>query len=250
MMTVEAALDALKLLYVDEGPDWFVLLGISDYPILSAERVLADLRSISADALMDYRSVGDPDLCIGPAANPALLHFDRNENRHIAAKWYLSTQVWFPTVRKKPSGGFRLGRATKLLSVHYPFSPFDSDFRCFNGSHWFSANRKVAGILNNPTERHLHLRRHFRRRAVPEESYYQSVLCNADVIINRHNKRFERWNGGGAHPQWLTSSELDEMLASGCHFARKFLPNDPVLDQLDEALGIAPSPTRCPSLAG
>ena len=65
------------------------------------------------------------------------------------------------------------------------------------------------------------------------------MLVNAALKIDRRNRRFEEWNGGGAHPQWLTSSELDTMFASGRHFARKFRPDDPVLDQIDEALGIS-----------
>src|SRR5689334_16389038 len=84
MMTVDAALDALKLLYQDEGPDWFVLLGISDYPIMSAEGVLEQLRSSPADALLDYRSVGEPDLNVGPTPNPSTDHFDYPEYRRIA----------------------------------------------------------------------------------------------------------------------------------------------------------------------
>jgi hypothetical protein len=238
MMTVEAGLDAIRLLYEDEEPDWFVLLGISDYPIMTAERVLEDLTASSADVFLDYRSVGVPDLNVGWAANPALRHFDNAENRMIAHRRYLGTQLWLPVVRKRSAGGFRIGRATKLLGIDYPFSPFESDFRCFNGNHWFEGNRKAAKVLNHPTARHLKVRKHFIRRAVAEESYYQTILCNSGLVIDRHNRRYERWNGGGAHPQWLTSADLNDMLRSGCHFARKFKADDPVLDQIDEALGI------------
>jgi hypothetical protein len=237
MMTVDAGLDALRLLYDDGSPDWFVLLGISDYPIMTADRVLEDLRTTPADAFLDYRSVGQPDLCIGPAANPALDHFDYPENRRIAERWYLGMQVWMPILRRKPHGGFRLGRATKYLPINYPFTPFDDRFRCYNGSHWFSGSRKAAHILINSTDKHQDVRLYFSRRAIPEESYYQTVLCNSDLRIDRHNRRFERWEGG-AHPRWLTSPDLDRMLGSPCHFARKFHPDEPVLDQIDEALGI------------
>lgn len=237
MMTVDAALDALKLLYMDDSPDWFVLLGISDYPIMTANGVLEKLRSTETDALLDCRSVGKPDLCIGNAKNPSVEHFDFAGNRRIAERWYLETQVWMPIVRRKLGGGLRIGRTTKYLPIEYPFGPFDANFRCYNGSHWFTGNRKAAQALLQPTDKHKQVRRHFRRRAVPEECYYQTILCNSGLQIDRHNRRFERWEGG-AHPQWLTSADLDKMLGSGCHFARKFRPAEPVLDQLDEALGI------------
>lgn len=239
MMTVEAALDALQLLYADGGPDWFVLLGLSDYPVMPAAAVLEDLASSKADALLDYRPVNGRGDEVGPAANPAIRHFDNQASLHEAARWYLATQLWVPVPKRKVGGGWRIGRRTWLLPVNYPFGPFDETFRCYRGSHWFTGSRRAAEVLVNPTERHLALRRHLARRAVPEETYYQSVLVNAGLTIDRHNRRFEEWNGGGAHPQWLTSAELDAMLASGCHFARKFRPDEPVLDQIDEALGIS-----------
>lgn len=237
MMTVDAALDALQLLYENDGPDWFVLLGISDYPIMTANGVLNKLQSTEADVLLDYRSVGKPDLCVGGAKNSSVEHFDTAANRDIAQQRFLAAQVWLPILRRKPDGGLRIGRLTKSLPIEYPFGPFNAKFRCYYGSHWFTGNRRAAHALLQPVDKHNQVRRHFRRRAVPEESYYQTILCNSDLRIDRHNRRFERWEGG-AHPQWLISADLENMLQSGCHFARKFRPAEPVLDQLDEALGI------------
>jgi hypothetical protein len=239
MLTVEAALDALQLLYADGGPDWFVLLGLSDYPIMPAAAVLNDLARSEFDALLDYRLVGQPDAEVVHAANPAIRQFDNEASKREAARWYLAAQMWLPVPKPKNGGGWRVGRRTWLLPVNYPFSPFNEAFRCYRGSHWFTGSSRTADVLINPTKRHLALRRHFARRSVPEESYYQSVLVNAGLKIDRHNRRFEEWNGGGSHPQWLTSAELDAMFASGCHFARKFRPDDPVLDRIDEALGIS-----------
>jgi hypothetical protein len=235
MMTVEAALKALELLYADGGPDWFVLLGLSDYPIAPAEKVLSDLASTSADALLDYREVSRRPLN-GRAANPSLEHFDREDNRRIAWGWYRATQVWMPWPKRKLDGSLRIGRKTWFLPFADPIAPFDDSFKCYNGSHWFTGSRRAAEMLINASAKHLRLRRHYKRRTIPEESYYQTVLCNSGLEIDRHNRRFEKWKGGGAHPQWLGSADLDEMLASGCHFARKFKPNDPALDQIDEIL--------------
>lgn len=235
MMTVEAALKALELLYSDGGPEWFVLLGLTDYPIAPAEEVLSYLSASDADALMDYREVSrrhTPSV----AKNRALEHFDREENRRVAWGWYRSVQVWAPWPRRNKDGSLRIGRRTKLLPFEYPFGPFNSSFKCYNGSHWFTGNRRAADVLTNPTAKHMQLRRHYRRRAVPEESYYQTVLCNSGLRIDRHTRRFERWNGGGAHPQWLGVDDLEMVLASDCHFARKFEADDPVLDELDDYL--------------
>ena len=45
------------------------------------------------------------------------------------------------------------------------------------------------------------------------------------------------------HPAWLTEADLAVMRASGRWFARKFAPDDPVLDTLDgllDAVGDTP----------
>lgn len=235
MMTVEGGLKALELLYSEGSPDWFVLLGLSDYPIAPASKVLADLSRNTADVLLDYREVS-ANRSISIAENPVLEHFDRDDNRELAWGWYRSTQLWIPWPKRRPDGGWRIGRKTTLLPFEYPYSPFDDNFKCYNGSAWITGSRRTAEFLINPTPKHMRLRRHYRRRAIAEETYYQTVICNSDLVIDRHTRRFEKWNGGGAHPQWLGSAELDEMIASGCHFARKFKPDDPVLDQIDEII--------------
>jgi Core-2/I-Branching enzyme len=54
---VMATLRALKLLYDHATPEWFVLLSASDYPVMSADKVLEDLSSSTFDTLLDYREV-------------------------------------------------------------------------------------------------------------------------------------------------------------------------------------------------
>jgi hypothetical protein len=47
--------------------------------------------------------------------------------------------------------------------------------------------------------------------------------------------RYIRWTEGN-HPEVLTARDIDSMMASGAHFARKFdeLIDSSVLDELDE----------------
>jgi hypothetical protein len=62
------------------------------------------------------------------------------------------------------------------------------------------------------------------------------MLLNQELVIDRDNRRFTDWNGGGAHPRILTEDDLPAMLSSGAFFARKFAHASPVLERLDEAL--------------
>lgn len=237
---VEATLAALRLLYDKADPDWFALLSAADYPIASAEHVRAELAASRADALLDYRDAGaDPETAaarFGPR-NPSLGHFEAPGNRDMLRSRYMGAELWLPIVRFAGAGGARLGRHTIHLPFDAPGHPFAGDFRCFYGDHWFTASRTAAAALLAPTVRERKLQQHLRRRASADECYYQSVLCNrAELTIQRDSRRFAKWNGGGAHPATLTTGDLDEMLASKAHFARKFRHGDPVLDRIDEAL--------------
>jgi Core-2/I-Branching enzyme len=233
---VTAALRALELLYQKSTPDWFVLLSGSDYPTMRADDVLADLSSCGGDALLDLREVpsSPPNLPYELPENPTLQHFVSTENLALAWRRYVGFNAWFPIIRAGP----RVGRHT----MYFPFemkrwSPFDAWFKCFYGDHWFSGNSKVAQILLTPTQKHLHLRRHLRWRVVPEECYYHSVLGNSPhVKIVKATRRYSEWLGGGAHPQFLTVKDLPAMISSEAHFARKFEPDTPVLDEIDRLL--------------
>ncbi len=236
---VEATLQALALLYRTSDPDWFVLLSAADYPVMPAQQVLDELRSTSADAFLDYREVGETTESAqrhGPG-NPELGHFEAAGNRALNFRRYTRAQLWLPILRRTDKG-IRIGRHTFQLPFAAPGGMFTPDFRCYHGDHWFTGNRRVAQLLLQRIPRYLKLQRHLWGRASPDETYYQTVIANVpDLTINRNNKRYAKWNGGGAHPQDLTVAELDLILASGAHFARKFRPDDPVLDRLDAILG-------------
>ena len=236
---VRAMLAALRLLYDHADPDWFVLLSGADYPIRRADQVRDDLDRLQADALIDYRQIGDTVESaaqrFGPR-NPELDQFESDGNRRLKWSHYQGAELWFPIIRREPRG-MRAGRFTLHLPFASPFGPFTKAAPCYYGDHWFTANRRVAHLLLNPSNQHQRVQRHLRTRAVPEEGYYQTVLCNEPGLrLVRDNHRYAQWNGGGAHPQLLTSGDLAGIRASNAHFARKFDHGDPVLDRIDEFL--------------
>jgi hypothetical protein len=236
---VTAALRALELLYRNAEPDWFVLLSGADYPTMPARQVFEDLYASGADALLDYREVpnrcsGMPELSPYNSRNRIRRNYDSPENRMLAWHRYIGFNVWFPTIRKGP----RIGRYT----VHTKFadwrSPFGASFKCFYGDQWFTGNHRVAEVLLHPDDNHMKLRRHLRLRTVPDECYYQSVLCNATGLkISTDTRRFAEWLYGQSHPQELGLNDLPEIISSKAHFARKFAPGSPVLNEIDKLLG-------------
>lgn len=238
---VRAMLAALRLLYDHADPDWFILLSGADYPIRDAAAVRAELLAGDADAFIDYRQVGDTAAGalekFGPR-NPELGQFESDGNRRLKWSHYEGAELWFPIVRLNDGGRrVRPGRYTLHLPFATPLSPFSPAFPCFYGDHWITGNRRVAGVLLNPTAQHVRVQKHLRMRAIPEECYYQTVLCNEPGLrLIRDNRRYAQWNGGGAHPQLLTDADLPALRASTAHFARKFAHGAPVLDRIDASL--------------
>jgi hypothetical protein len=231
---VDAALRALRRLFEISQPDWFFLLSGADYPVMRGDVVRAELRANTCDALLDLREVVNPPFSSRPPLpdNPALEHFVSPGNVEIAWHRYVGMNLWIPRIVRGP----RLARQMFYPKMRALTSPFNADYRCFYGDHWFAGNARVAEILLRTTRQDEKLHRHLAWRAVPEECYYHTILANAGARIDKKTRRFAVWNGGGAHPQNLGIGDLGKIFKSKAYFARKFLPNADVLDEIDRAL--------------
>jgi hypothetical protein len=90
-------------------------------------------------------------------------------------------------------------------------------------------------LLSPETER---LVRYFTGRFPPDEAVCHTILGNApELNICTESRHYLCWQKGN-HPRLLERRDLSQMLASSAHFARKFAHGDPVLDALDEHLGL------------
>jgi hypothetical protein len=234
---VQAGLEAIRLIYSDLIiPQWFVLLSAADYPVMRGLDVRKFLAETHCDTFLDARPI-EPhargDATAAGTANPKLGHFDSVDNQRLKRAFYTSREVWFPILRKDPR--LRLGRYTFRSS--WKVNGVYDDFPGFYGDHWFCGNARTAAILLHPTERHLNLQRHLKSRTQADETYYQTVLMNEPGFTAcLDNKRFAEWNGGGAHPLLLQEQQVEEVLASGAFFARKFAHDSLALDRIDAAL--------------
>ncbi len=103
----------------------------------------------------------------------------------------------------------------------------------YTGSTWMSLSaRAVDTLLSCPNR----VSSFFHHVPVPDEGYFQTVLRNANCLtFAPGDARYMRWTEGEPHPDVLRLGDLDSMVASGAHFARKFdeLVDSTVLDRLD-----------------
>lgn len=204
-------------------PDWALILSGQDYPLRPMADIEADLERSRSDArLGSVRTV--------ESRRPR--HDDefylRCRYRHYSRPRVLPPlpRALRPVVYERALppliGVRRIGRAP--LAFHA-------------SADWVTLGRRaLERVLDAADDRRL--MRHFRRVAVPSESFFASVLlADRSLVVERDNRRFASFSRAGApHPDTLTSSDLDRVLASGADFARKFdTERDPeVLDRLDE----------------
>lgn len=223
---VDATIRALTaLLDSPSPPAWIVLLSASDYPIKPAASVLSELAACNADAFIEARPIS--------IAGPCDAH------TRSLRKRYLRQTIWLGDVipaltRTRVSTPAALGRRLG------PFGPGDNGLALHWGPQWFTCTQRVAEAIVGSRRTHPRLSRWMRRSHIPDEAFIHTLIMNnADFSVIPSNRRFIRWRDAGARsPETLTLADLDAMLASDAHFARKFNADDPVLDQLDRRLGL------------
>jgi len=238
---VRAGLAAIEALYQRDGWDWFFLLSGSDYPVASPESISRELLLADFDVLLDRRLVeyARGGGIVGPD--------EKGEFSYSMRSWpsaaydrYITHHVWYPSLTK------RFERCKRVFKIRRPLwlqilGKWPANFRVYGGEFWFGGNRRTAEVLSRHPQKRAILE-FFTFKAIPEEATYHTIIGNSDLVVSPlGNRRFSKWPGStdNAHPKWLSTADFSEIMNSNAWFARKFLPGDPVLDLLDEHLGVA-----------
>lgn len=202
--------------------DWLTFLTGQDYPIRPVARYEEHLSSLTADMILEEPQ-DDPHL-------PVLLQrYSRRSYR--MPRWTdreglrrLVDHVPGLELTQEPRGLPPYLHRTRLRT---PFSP---EFPVRKGGDLFPLTGRAAAVLLSADPRLL---RYYRHTRSPSESFPHTVLLNSRAVVNRPGLiHFMRW-GASSHPEWLDVDDIDHMRRSGRWFARKFLPDAPVLDDLD-----------------
>lgn len=205
-----------------DAPEWITLLSASDYPVAQPPVVLADLARAEADAFIE--------------AHPVSLRGPCDARTRSLRKRYLRQTLWLADVH--PAwGSARLSLPAPLGRV---IGPFGTPLALHWGPQWFTCSRRAALAIADAARTHRRLLRWMRRTHIPDEAFIHTVIMNTpELRAIPDNRRFIRWSGPGAKsPETLTRADLEAARASGAHFARKFNPDDPTLDDLDRSLGL------------
>lgn len=205
--------------------DWIVVLTGQDYPIRPLKQFESHLVESGADMLLEEPD-DDPNL---PQFLARYLvrsyRLPRWTDRHRIRQVMKHVPGW--TMSREPRG------LPPYLHRRRLRTPFDENLTLRKGSDLFALSGRAAAILGEAEPRIL---RYFRHTRIPSESYIHTVLRSDPRLRNSPGMlHYARWHDS-PHPVWLTVGDLPEMRGSGLWFARKFQPDDPVLDRLDELL--------------
>ena len=237
---VEATLAALQLLYRHADPDFALFLTGADYPTATRAKVAADLLDSGADAFVDGYSVQKALEGVVSVADPLLANFRFPHNVRLALQRYLRARIRIPMPRRATMGGWRVGAHSVILPFDSINGPFDNSYHCYFGAQFFTLKRGATVRVLDDCEQDRRLAKHMRTRSAPEEAYLQTILYNdPELKIDPQTHRYVDWSLEGAHPRDLDVGDARHALETGYHFARKFQPDDPALDFIDQALGIS-----------
>ncbi|KAJ6689596.1 hypothetical protein OIU85_005956 [Salix viminalis] len=201
---------AAILLRMDAGWTWFVSLSATDYPLITQDDLAHVFSCVSRDLnFIDHTS----DL------------------------------GWKESQRIQPiivDPGIYLARRSQIFHATEK-RPTPDGFKVFTGSPWVVLSRSflefcILGWDNFPRT----LLMYFNNVVLSEESYFHTVICNAQEFKNttvNSDLRYMIWdNPPKMEPHFLNTSDYDLMVQSGVAFARQFQRDDPVLDKVDEKI--------------
>ena len=211
--------------------DWLTVLTGQDYPIRPLGEFESHLLEPGADMLLEEPD-DDPQL-------PLLLQ------RYTVRSYRLPKWTDRHRIRQvmKHVPGFTMTREPRGLPPYLHRrrlrTPFGETLRLYKGSDLFAVSGRAADALVSADPKLLD---YYRKTRIPSESYIHTVLRNRRDLRNRPGMlHYARWMDS-PHPVWLTEQDLEEMKSSRLWFARKFHPDDAVLDRLDSTLDHQPAP--------
>lgn len=238
---LDMLLGVLRGALAEPKVDWIFLLSGQDYPLRPLSEVEAELRAAPHDGYLEDRTVAAPS-------------WTSREVEQFAQRYYYAWRAGAGT-QYCPLPRFAQAARPLTLARQLPIgtllgrrrlrTPFNAKRPLRVGSDWLTlsapAARRLTDLDQRPDGRRLH--RYFRATIAPTEALPHTVLwAEPNLALSGDTRRYMAWDSGAAHPRMLGVTDLDDALASGADFARKFDSGDPdaaaALDRLDAHLGL------------
>jgi hypothetical protein len=215
--------------------DWLENITGQDYPLRPIADIESSLASSDADGYLQYAPVF-PELT-PPGADQGAASGYRLCSPFDAAMRYQYRHWRFgrPTPAKQRwlrplmaidwvQPWVRLSLAFGTVGIRRRSTIFTDDFICYGGSFFCTLSAPCVRYARDFARENPEIVEFFRSTLAPDEVFLQTVLVNSgkfNVVPDR--KRYIDYSRTrNNHPKTLGVADLDAMLASGSHWARKF----------------------------
>jgi hypothetical protein len=249
----EGVIEALTWALDNLAFDWLTLLSGQDYPLGPLSEFREALAESEFDAFISAECVPAPT----PLAASSPLRY--MQARYFF-RWYELSPRFLQRAARLPFTARALAGVRRRISFSQPFVflwslprnggemvgfrrqrvPFDEEFRCYSGSMWLTLSRRAVATVNRFVGERPDVVDLYRRSIISDESLLPTIIGNSpELRVRWGNHVYSRMAGPGeAHSVVFGREDLDELLASGQPFARKFDQrlDSKVLDLLDARL--------------
>ncbi len=237
--------------------DWLVFLSGQDYPIKPLATIETFLGGCGYDALLRGFLATQPNSW--PDGEAVRRYFYRYYKVPRFKYYYRLPSTLRAWLRRAKAGInqkqslVRIGPSTRGIPIRIGFSffrsPFDDQFQCYGGPTWFDASRRCVEYIRDFVAANPSYVAWYERTFLADESFMATILLNQprfNILLD--NKRYVNWNPaepGAGSPRVIRSSDLDAVLKSDAHFARKFDVelDSRALDLIDERIGVCAAAT-------
>lgn len=224
------AIQALLLKSLMSGVhfDYFMLLSGSDYPLHSTHYIHAYLEYHRGQEFINAVKL--------PCAAASKPLSRIRQYQPCASDSWVQRKTWQWAVRSGLRQAERDYR--EALGALQPYA----------GSTWWGLSHAAASYALNFCEQHPEVVDYFRNAVCPDESFFQTILCNSPFAEKiRRNLTYADWSAGGARPSQLNEQHvtqferknpwmLGDVYGRGeALFARKFSDQDDhLITRLDQ----------------
>lgn len=229
----EMLLRALSQLTEEVDPDWIAVISGQDYPLRPLPEFERHLAESPHHALL-----GDTwELDMSDEPDPPQREFYlRYRFRHYSPPRPVAAVLARALGRRAYLRDMPAGLGS-FLGVRAPGHPFGRGLRCHVSSDWLILERRAVGAVLEFTRTRARAMRHYRRTIIPSESLFATVVANDPTLGVGPAPRLQGFEEGSPHPRTFRAQDVERLLSSGMHFARKFDEevDARALDALDEA---------------
>ncbi len=260
---VKMMLHVFKKILVHHSFDWLVFISGQDYPIQPVGQIEHFLATTHYDGFISAVPIEAAIPCgpvecslktaLGKLCWDCLTRYHYHYYQIPAVPFYhklpgrVRNMIGVTWKRVSQAQALIYGRTlpvpenTKtMVGLRSLWTPFTATFKCYKGSHWLTLNRACVQYIDQFIGENPRYVKYYQRTLIPDESFFQTILLNHPSLkLLNTNKRLIRWNSAKApSPDTLQVEDLEGIMASGQHFARKFdtRVDEKILDLIDERI--------------